>query len=352
MSLDVFEQARPRLTSVAYGMLGSMMDAEDAVQDAYLRWMGVDPTSIDSPTAFLTTTVTRIAIDRLRSAQKRRESYVGPWLPEPLLTSVEPDPADIVSEAESLSISMLVALERLQPVERAVLLLREVFDYDYVEIADIVDRNPENCRQIARRARERAGDLTRTRPRTDTETRIIAQYIDAVSKGDVDRLAEIFAEDVVLTPDGGGLVRAARKPLFGAHRVARHFVGIQHMAPEGMEMKTVRANGDISLLALLDGVPITILTFEIEDDKVTAVRGLANPEKLQRLDLSSLKATLMAPGDFENGTSATWPDELSRLLVVVRRSEKAPRRVRGALGGFDCCTPVSHRQAEVQTDDT
>lgn len=288
MNVDIFEQARPRLTAIAYGMLGSMMDAEDVVQDTYLRWMGVDAKRVDSPTAFLTTTVSRIAIDRLRSAKTRRESYVGPWLPEPLLRSVEPDPADVVSAAESLSISMLMALERLQPVERAVLLLREVFDYDYVEIADIVDKSPDNCRQIARRARERAGDLNRSRPSTDAETKIIAQYVDAVSEGEVDRLAEIFAEDIVLTADGGGRVRAARKALFGAHRVARHFVGIQHMAPEGMELKIVRANGDISLLALLDGVPITILTFEIEDERVTALRGLANPEKLQRLDLSKI----------------------------------------------------------------
>lgn len=288
MNVDVFEQARPRLVAIAYGMLGSMMDAEDVVQDTYVRWMGVDARSVDSPTAFLTTTASRIAIDRLRSARARRESYVGPWLPEPLLRSAEPDPADVVSAAESLSISMLLALERLQPVERAVLLLREIFDYDYAEIADIVDKSPDNCRQIARRARERAGDLSRSRPSSDTEARIIAQYIDAVSEGDVDRLAEIFAEDIVLTPDGGGRVRAARKPLFGAQRVARHFVGIQHMAPEGMEMRTVRANGDISLLALLDGLPITILTFEIEDEKVIALRGLANPDKLQRLDISHI----------------------------------------------------------------
>ena len=288
MSVDIFEQARPRLTGIAYGMLGSMMDAEDVVQDTYLRWMGVDAATIQSPTAFLITTASRIAIDRLRSARSRRETYVGPWLPEPLLTSFEHDPADVVSAAESLSISMLMALERLQPVERAVLLLREVFDYDYVEIADIVDKSPENCRQIARRARERAGDLTRSRPSTDTETRIIAQYIEAVSDGDVDRLASIFAEDIVLTPDGGGLVRAARKPLYGAQRVARHFVGIQHMAPPGMETRMVRANGDISLLALLDGHPITVLTFEIEDEKVTGLRGLANPEKLGRLNLSHI----------------------------------------------------------------
>lgn len=287
--VDIFEQARPKLTGIAYGMLGSTMEAEDVVQDTYLRWQGVDTTSIDSPTAYLTTVASRIAIDRLRSAKMRREEYVGPWLPEPYITSVEADPADKVTAAESLSTSMLVALERLQPVERAVLLLREVFDYDYAEIADIVDKSPENCRQIARRAREKAGDLSRPpRPSADTETKIIARYIDAVSQGDPERLSEIFAQDVVLTPDGGGHVRAARKQLFGALRVAKHFVGIQHMAPEGMEVKTVRANGDISLLALLDGMPITVLSFEIEDDQVTGIRGLANPEKLRNLDLRAL----------------------------------------------------------------
>lgn len=285
VNLEVFEQNRSRLTGIAYGMLGSMMDAEDVVQDTYLRWTDVDAATVDSPAAFLTTTTTRIAIDRLRSAQMRREQYVGPWLPEPLIRSVEPDPADVVSAAESLSLSMLLALERLQPVERAVLLLREIFDYDYSEIADIVDKSPANCRQIAKRARERAGDLTRSRPSSDTENSIINHYIDAVTAGDVDRLAEVFAEDVVLTADGGGVVRAARHPLFGAERVARHLVGVQPQTPKRTEVRIVRANGDITIMGLLEGSPIGTVTFEIEDQVVTGIRALLNPEKLDRLDL-------------------------------------------------------------------
>lgn len=284
MHTELFEQHRSRLTGIAYGMLGSLMDAEDVVQDAYLRWIDVDLAAVDSPAAFLTTMTTRIAIDRLRSARVKREQYVGPWLPEPVIGSPESDPADVVEEAESLSIAMLVALERLQPVERAVLLLREIFDYDYAEIADIVDKSPANCRQIAVRARERAGDLGRSHPTSDAESRIIARYVEAVTAGDVEGLAEIFAEDVVLWADGGGNARAARHPLFGALRVARHLVGVQPQTPPGTEVRLVRANGEISLMGLVDGAPVGLITFEIDDDLVTGVRALLNPDKLERLD--------------------------------------------------------------------
>lgn len=282
MKTEIFEHNRPRLIGIAYGMLGSLMDAEDVVQDTYIRWMGVDLGAVDSPAAFLTTTATRIAIDRLRSARARREQYVGPWLPEPLLGPVERDPADVVAEAESLSMAMLTALERLQPVERAVLILREVFDYDYTEIADFVDKSPANCRQIARRARERAGDVSRSHPSPEVETRIIDHYIEAVSAGDVDRLAEIFAEDVVLWSDGGGKARAARHPLYGAHRVARHLVGVAPQAPPGTEVRVVRANGEISLMGIHGGVAIGIVAFEIDDGRVIGIRALLNPDKLER----------------------------------------------------------------------
>ena len=280
---EVFELNRPRLTAIAYGMLGSWMDAEDVVQDAYLRWTGVDQQAIESPDAFLTTTTTRLAIDLLRSARLKREQYVGPWLPEPRLQPVESDPADVVAEAESLSLSMLFALERLQPVERAVLLLRDVFDYDYSEIADIVAKSPANCRQIAKRAREHAGDTSRSRTTSTVERRIIERYIQAVTTGDVEALAGIFAEDVILVADGGGKVRAARHPLFGAKRVAKHLVGVQPQTPEGTQAQVVRANGDISIIGLLDGNPIGVISFEIVDELVVAVRALLNPEKLERL---------------------------------------------------------------------
>lgn len=284
LSTDLFEQNRRRLTGIAYGMLGSVMDAEDVVQDAYLKWVGVDPSGIDSPAAFLTTTTTRLAIDRLRSARVRREQYVGPWLPEPVITSREPDPANIVEQAESLSLTLLQALERLNPVERAVLLLRDVFDYDYVEIADIVDKSPANCRQIAKRARDRAGDVSRP-ARTDLEVQseIITRYIEAVTAGDVNRLSEIFTDDVVLWADGGGVVNAARHPLHGAWRVARHLVGVQPQTPAGTETRILLVNGEPSIVGILDGKPIGLIAFEIREKMVTGVRAVLNPEKLAHL---------------------------------------------------------------------
>lgn len=281
---EIFEHNRRRLTGIAYGMLGSVMDAEDVVQDAYLRWREVDVVDVDSPEAYLTTITTRLAIDRLRSARARRETYVGPWLPEPIVRELTPDPADVVSEAESLSMAALVALERLNPVERAVLLLRDVFDLDYAEIADIVDKSPANCRQIARRARERAGDTRRPRPQgVDVETQIISRYLEKVSQGDVEGVASIFAEDVVLWSDGGGKARAARHLLYGATRVARHLVGVSPQAPPGTEIRIARVNGDPAILGVLDGEVIAVVSFEIADGLVIAVRAVLNPDKLAHL---------------------------------------------------------------------
>lgn len=284
MSVEVFERHRARLQGIAYGMLGSVMEAEDVVQDAYLRWAEIDQQDIESPAAYLTTITTRLAIDRLRSARARRESYIGPWLPEPVIGAFAPDPADVVAEAESLSMAMLSALEPLKPVERAVLLLREVFDLDYTEIADIVDKSPANTRQIATRARGRAGELSRPRrPDLATEQRIISQYVDAVVAGDVDLLSEVFAADVVLWSDGGGKVRAARHPLHGSVRVARHLIGVSPQAPEGTEIRIVRANGDPSLMAFVGDSTIAVVSFEVDGDVVVAVRAVLNPDKLAHL---------------------------------------------------------------------
>lgn len=281
---EVFERHRARLNGIAYGMLGSVMDAEDVVQDAYLRWREVDIAGIDSAEAYLTTIVTRLAIDRLRSARARRETYVGPWLPEPLLESFERDPAERVVEAESLSLALLVALERLNPVERAVLLLRDVFDLDYSEIADVVDKSPANCRQIASRARERAGDAGRTRQaQREVERDIITRYLETVAAGDVAGVASVFAEDVVLWADGGGKARAARHPLHGATRVARHLVGVAPQAPPGTEIRIARINGDPAVLGVLDGKVIGAIAFQIDEGRVIAVRAVLNPEKLEHL---------------------------------------------------------------------
>jgi RNA polymerase sigma-70 factor, ECF subfamily len=280
-SLAIFEEHRRRLFGIAYGMLGSVGDAEDVVQEAYLRWAGVDLATIDSPAAYLTTVTTRLAIDELRSARRRREEYTGPWLPEPRVTEMDPDPADVVVEAEQLSLAMLTAFERLNPVERAVLVLREVFDLDYAEIADIVDKSPANTRQIAVRARERAGDATRQRSQvTADDHRLMSAYLEAASAGDVERLAEVFSQDVVLWADGGGKARAARKPLFGAERVARHLVGVAPQAPPGTEISLVRVNGDPAVMATVDGRCIALVAFEVAEGKVIGVRAILNPDKL------------------------------------------------------------------------
>lgn len=284
VATEVFERQRGRLQNIAYGMLGSIMEAEDVVQDVYLRWADSDTSKIDSPAAWLTTVATRVAIDRLRSAQKRRETYVGPWLPEPLISGFADDPAHLVEEAESLSLALLVALERLTPIERAVLLLREVFDMDYTEIADVVDKSPSNCRQIASRARQRAGDPTRIRQHDSAaEAQLLAGYVAALTAGDIDQLAAVFADDVVLWTDGGGRVRAARHPLYGAQRVARHLIGVRSQIPPDVTVDVVRANGDPALLATVAGEPLGIIVFEVTDDAIVGIRAQLNPDKLHHI---------------------------------------------------------------------
>jgi len=283
--VDLFEQHRPRLFGVAYGMLGSVMDAEDIVQDAWLRWTAVDVGSVDSPAAYLTTVTTRLAIDRLRSARHRRETYVGPWLPDPLVSETDGDPGDVVAEAEQLSMAMLTALERLDPTERAVLLLREVFDLDYAEIADVVDTSPANCRQIAHRARDHVGDMARNRSHeSEVEARLLEAYITAIAADDAEALAAVFADDVVLWSDGGGKARAARHPLAGAARVARFLVGVSAQTPPDATARFVRVNGEPALMGVVDGSPIGVLAFEIADERITAIRAVLNPDKLEHIE--------------------------------------------------------------------
>ena len=283
-AFETFERHRSRLFGIAYGMLGSVMDAEDVVQDVSLRWASIDPATIDSPAAYLTTMTTRASINVLKSARRRRETYVGPWLPEPVVGAFDPDPGEMVADAEQFSLAMLTALERLNPVERAVLILRDVFDLDYPDIADIVDKSPANCRQLAVRAREHVGDADRRRTLDPvTESRLVSEYLAAVAEDDVDRLARVFAEDVVLWADGGGRARAARHPLHGAMRVARHLVGVRTQAPPRMEIKVVRANGDPALMAVADGRCVAVIALQVEESQVIGVRAILNPEKLDHL---------------------------------------------------------------------
>jgi RNA polymerase sigma-70 factor (ECF subfamily) len=279
---EVFESHRSRLVGIAYGMLGSVMDAEDVVQDVYLRWAEVDLSAVDSPAAYLTTMTTRRAINVLTSARHRRESYVGPWLPEPVVVEIDGgDPGEAVALAEQFSLAMLTAMERLTPVERAALILRDVFDLEYGEIADIVDKSPANCRQLVVRARDHVAD-GRTRGYIDdvAARELLGEYLAAVVTDDVDRLARVFAEDVVLWADGGGKARAARHPLHGADRVARHLIGVRPQTPAGTEVRLVRVNGDPGVMGVLDGRRVGVIAFEIIEGRIQSVRAILNPEKL------------------------------------------------------------------------
>lgn len=285
MSATSFEEHRPRLLAVAYGMLGSVVEAEDVVQEAWLRWSTTDQDAIREPGAFLTTVVTRLALDVLGSARRRRERYVGPWLPEPIVTEVGHDPADVVAEAEQLSVALLMALERLNPIERAVFVLRDLFDWDYGDVAAVVDRTATTCRQIARRARDRVGDHTRATTRSlDHERSVVEAIMVAASSGDMSTMVELLADDAVAWGDGGGKRPATRKPSFGADAVARVLTAVVvYAARLGVTARLARANGEVAVLAELDGQPYAVMVVEVRDNQVTALRSVVNPDKLTHL---------------------------------------------------------------------
>lgn len=282
MREDAFAACRPRLLGIAYGLLGELTEAEDVVQDAWLRWDRAERDAVRSAEAFLITVTTRLALDRLRSARARREVYMGPWLPEPLLTDPE-TPETRVIEAEQLSLALLAALERLNPVERAVLVLRDVFDLDYAEIADVLDKTPGNVRQLARRARDHVGDPSRQRNVSEEERRRLADaFLAASISGDVEGIRALLAADAILYTDGGGVVTAARKPIYGADKIARFMVGVQRKSrfPEDPIFRPVLANGDPGILmeSRSEGF-VSIISIEIADGLVQAVRTFNNPER-------------------------------------------------------------------------
>ena len=283
-----FDPLRPRLLRIAYRMLGTVMDAEDILQEAFLRWQRAPVEEVENPRAYLSAVVTRLCIDQLRSARVKREEYLTPWLPEPLLTET---PMDTTLLAESLSTAFLLLLERLSPVERAVFLLREVFDYDYDEIAQIVGKSKANCRQLNSRAKH---FIAERRPRFDTdpaqEQRLLAQFAQTVATGDMDGLLEILAEDMVLYSDGGGIVNSARYPIFGARKAARLYIHARRLVPPGVEFRFARINGlpgGIGFYA--DGRAYSVMVFHIEGGRIRNIYQVLNPNKLKgvtKLNLS------------------------------------------------------------------
>jgi RNA polymerase sigma-70 factor (ECF subfamily) len=279
---EAFAACRPRLLGIAYGLLGELTEAEDVVQDAWLRWHQADRGEVRNAEAFLVTVTTRLALDRLRSAHARREVYVGPWLPEPLVTDPE-TPESKAIEAERLSLALLGALERLNPVERAVLVLRDVFDLEYAEIADALEKTPSNVRQIAVRARNHAGDVTRRREVGEEERqRLTVAFLAAAASGDMDAVRELLAADAIMYTDGGGVVTAARKPIYGAAKIARFMVRVQRKPdfPDDPLYTPVLVNGDPGVLmeSARDGF-LSIAAVEISDGLVQAVRFFNNPDR-------------------------------------------------------------------------
>ena len=280
--LATFDQYRSLLFSIAYRMLGSVADAEDMLQETFIRWQQSGDENVRSPRAFLVTIVSRLCINQLQSARVQREEYVGQWLPEPIVTDPASDPFGVIKVDESLSMAFLVLLERLTPVERAVFLLREVFEYEYVEIASILGQTEANCRQILRRARQHVSAL---RPRFATSAHqqndLFERFLGAVRTGEMEGLVALLAEDVVLHSDGGGKAIAVPNIVQGSNNVARGILGgFKKLVPENLIRRLVLINGEPGLVNYLDGKPHSVLTIDLSEGKIQTIYIVTNPEKL------------------------------------------------------------------------
>jgi RNA polymerase sigma-70 factor (TIGR02957 family) len=283
MTDDPFVTHRGLLFTVAYEMLGSAADAEDVLQESWLRWADIDQAQVRDPRAYLVRIVTRQALNHLRTVSRRREEYVGEWLPEPLLTS--PDVADDVELAESVSIAMLTVLETLAPTERAVFVLHEVFDVPFDEIAEAVDKTPAAVRQIAHRARDH---VAARRPRIQVERaeqeRVIERFLAALNTGDVQGLMDVLAPDVVLVADGGGVVTAAVRPIVGAEKLGAFLAaGLAAVGP-GLVGNPVWLNGAPGARIEIDGALAAAISLTVEQGRITRIYSIVNPHKLGRFD--------------------------------------------------------------------
>src|SRR5215203_3604732 len=295
----VFNEHRELLIGVAYRVLGRVSDAEDVVQDAWLRWVNARPSEVANPQAFLVRVTTRLAIDQLRRVKTRHESYVGPWLPEPLLT--DHDVTENAELAESVSMAMLIVLETLSALERAVFVLREAFGMPYAEIAEILDRSEPAVRQLARRARDHVRER---RPRFDTDQaarqRVTERFLEATTNGDLDALMEVLAPGVTLVSDGGGRVLAARRPIQGADKVARFLLSISteervvkfleavttEPLPDLLRARITQVNGGPGIVVTYEGTPITSIVLDVLGSVVQTINLVANPDKLSGISES------------------------------------------------------------------
>jgi RNA polymerase sigma-70 factor (ECF subfamily) len=278
---ELFNQYRGLLFSIAYRMLGSATDAEDVVQEAFVRWLQASADEVQSPKAYLSAVVVRLCIDQLRSSSARREMYTGPWLPEPIPTGERQEMVDSVVLAESISFAFLLMLERLRPLERAVFLLREVFDYDYAEIAAMVGKSEANCRQVLHRAHQHIGQPpARFEVSHEQQERITYQFIQATTSGDMQGLLNLLTDDIVFTADGGGKVQAARNPVYGADKAARGMRGGMQRLPAGVQARIEEINGRPAIVGYRDDQIYGVVVLDIVADRVRHVYMVLNPDKL------------------------------------------------------------------------
>ena len=281
--LSAFAGVRPRLFGIAYRMLGSAADAEDVVQGVWLRWQSINRESVENPPAFLATTTTRTCINLVQSAQKRHETYIGTWLPEPVDTSS--DPGLGAERSEALKLAILLLLEKLSPTERAAYVLRQAFDYPYDDIASILQMEKANVRQLVSRARKHIADGRRTSVSSSEQRRFLEAFIAAAQTGDMAALEGILAEDVVSYSDGGGLVPAARVPVSGRERVATFIAGISRSCWKGVTLDWVETNGQAAVLILRDGIPIG-LTIDASAQGISEIMWFLRPSKLAAISRS------------------------------------------------------------------
>ena len=285
---EIFEEHRNRLHALAYRMLGTQSDAQDIVQEAFVRWQNADRREIRSPGAFLTKVVTNLCINELHSAHKKRQDYIGPWLPEPVITDPRSTPEYAIELADSLSMAFLRLLETLNPIERAVFLLREAFQLDYDEIAAAVDKTAANCRQIARRARHHI--QSEGVPRFDVsmeEKESLMQRVEAsIREEDIESLKKILAEDIAFYSDGGGKVLAARRPLSGREEVVRFLRGLRRKYMHGIEFRHTYINGEPGLILSEKGLLQSAWSFHIEGGYIQSIFAVRNPDKLREIKTS------------------------------------------------------------------
>jgi len=283
--LETFDQHRSLLFGIAYRMLGSVADAEDILQEAFLRWEHSSPVKIDSPKAWLVTIVTRLSINHLQSARVLREEYFGEWLPESVVTTPRSNPLLSLEVDESLSLAFLILLERLNPMERAALLLRDVFDYEYSEIARILDQNEVNCRQILRRARQHIkAERSRFDAPQEQRAELLRRFSEASRNGDMDGLIALLAKDAVFYSDGGGKAPALLKPVHGATNIARGVLeGLRRLVPKDLVRRHVEINGRPGIVSYHEGRPFSVFTIDISENRISRIYVITNPDKLKRL---------------------------------------------------------------------